>query len=253
MSGLLRSDFYKLSKLKSFPICLLICVAFSVASIFILDFSNQVLGGPELQFADQIFPAFANNSSLFFCIVISIFAASEFGFGTIKNTASRGFSRSAIYLSKLLVSFVITVVFVLASVLGYGVSAAALWGLGDLPSGFWGNLALLAALQLLLNLAFASVFVMISMLVRQTGGAIAINICVLQFAGTFVSLAQYALQYFFEVEIHLSNYLISGNIALLSGGFPQPEQEVQALVVGVVYLAAAAVLGIWSFRRRDIK
>ena len=33
MSGLLKSDFYKLSKMKSFPICLLIVVALTVGSV----------------------------------------------------------------------------------------------------------------------------------------------------------------------------------------------------------------------------
>lgn len=41
MSGLLKSDFYKLSKMKSFPICLLIVVALTVGSVFIQDYSAQ--------------------------------------------------------------------------------------------------------------------------------------------------------------------------------------------------------------------
>ena len=44
MSGLLKSDFYKLSKMKSFPICLLIVVALTVGSVFIQDYSAQFLG-----------------------------------------------------------------------------------------------------------------------------------------------------------------------------------------------------------------
>ena len=42
MSGLLKSDFYKLSKMKSFPICLLIVVALTVGSVFIQDYSAWV-------------------------------------------------------------------------------------------------------------------------------------------------------------------------------------------------------------------
>lgn len=42
MSGLLKSDFYKLSKMKSFPICLLIVVALTVGSVFIKVLSIMV-------------------------------------------------------------------------------------------------------------------------------------------------------------------------------------------------------------------
>lgn len=129
MSGLLKSDFYKLSKMKSFPICLLIVVALTVGSVFIQDYSAQFLGeGIVYNGSNQLLSTFAGDCKIFIAIVVSIFAASEFGFGTIKNIASRGFSRISIYFSKLIVSCFIALMIQLVYSIAYTSTATILMG-----------------------------------------------------------------------------------------------------------------------------
>ena len=224
MSGLLKSDFYKLSKMKSFPICLLIVVALTVGSVFIQDYSAQFLGeGIVYNGSNQLLSTFAGDCKIFIAIVVSIFAASEFGFGTIKNTASRGFSRISIYFSKLIVSCFIALMIQLVY-------------------------------SILLTFAYTAVFVMVAMLIRQSGGAIAINLCItMQFIYLFVSLAQMALHEFFNLEVALSDYLLSTNAAYLVNGQVTNEMMTRSLAVGIIYFIAFTVLGLWSFQKRDIK
>lgn len=195
MSGLLKSDFYKLSKMKSFPICLLIVVALTVGSVFIQDYSAQFLGeGIVYNGSNQLLSTFAGDCKIFIAIVVSIFAASEFGFGTIKNTASRGFSRISIYFSKLVVSCFIALMIQLVYSIAYTGTATILWGFGEVSASYWPETLKIVGLEFLLTFAYTAVFVMVAMLIRQSGGAIAINLCItMQFIYLFVSLAQMAL------------------------------------------------------------
>ena len=220
MSGLLKSDFYKLSKMKSFPICLLIALALAVGSIFMLDYTAQFVDMGTYNASNTMLSTFAGDSKIFIAIVVSIFAASEFGFGTIKNIASRGFSRTGIYFSKLIGACVIALVIQLVYSVAYTGTAAIMWGFGEVSASFWPETLKIIGLEILLTLAYTSVFVMVSMLIRQSGAAIAINLCItMQFINLFVQLAQAGLHKIFNVEVALSDYLLSTNAAnLVSGG-----------------------------------
>ena len=254
MSGLLRSDFYKLSKMKSFPICLLIALALAVGSIFMLDYTAQFVDMGTYNASNTMLSTFAGDSKFFIAIVVSIFAASEFGFGTIKNIASRGFSRIGIYFSKLIGACVIALVIQLVYSVAYTGTAAIMWGFGEVSASFWPETLKIIGLEILLTLAYASVFVMVSMLIRQSGAAIAINLCItMQFINLFVQLAQAGLHKIFNVEVALSDYLLSTNAANLVSGGVTSEMMTRSLLVGIVYFVVFALLGLWSFQKRDIK
>ena len=155
MSGLLKSDFYKLSKMKSFPICLLIVVALTVGSVFIQDYSAQFLGeGIVYNGSNQLLSTFAGDCKIFIAIVVSIFAASEFGFGTIKNIASRGFSRISIYFSKLIVSCFIALMIQLVYSIAYTGTATILWGFGEVSASYWPETLKIVGLEFLLTFAY---------------------------------------------------------------------------------------------------
>lgn len=254
MSGLLRSDFYKLSKMKSFPICLLIALALAVGSIFMLDYTAQFVDMGTYNASNTMLSTFAGDSKIFIAIVVSIFVASEFGFGTIKNIASRGFSRIGIYFSKLIGACVIALVIQLVYSVAYTGTAAIMWGFGEVSASFWPETLKIIGLEILLTLAYTSVFVMVSMLIRQSGAAIAINLCItMQFIYLFVQLAQAGLHKLFNVEVALSDYLLSTNAANLVNGGVTSEMMTRSLLVGIVYFVVFALLGLWSFQKRDIK
>lgn len=255
MSGLLKSDFYKLSKMKSFPICLFIELALAVGSIFILDYSAQYYDmGIPYNSSNQLLSTFAGDSKFFIAIVVSIFAASEFGFGTIKNIASRGFGRGGIYFSKLTGACVIALVIQLVYSVAYTGTATILWGFGEISANYWPETLKIIGLEILLTLAYTAVFVMVSMLIRQSGAAIAINLCItMQFVNLFVSLAQAGLHKLFNIEVALSDYLLSTNAAALVNGQITNEMMTRSLAVGLIYFAVFTVLGLWSFQKRDIK
>ena len=191
-----------------------------MGSVFIQDYSAQFLGeGIVYNGSNQLLSTFAGDCKIFIAIVVSIFAASEFGFGTIKNIASRGFSRISIYFSKLIVSCFIALMIQLVYSIAYTSTATILWGFGEVSASYWPETLKIVGLEFLLTFAYTAVFVMVAMLIRQSGGAIAINLCItMQFIYLFVSLAQMALHEFFNLEAALSDYLLSTNAAYLVNG-----------------------------------
>lgn len=204
--------------------------------------------------SNQLLSTFAGDCKIFIAIVVSIFAASEFGFGTIKNVASRGFSRISIYFSKLIVASFIALVIQLVYSIAYTGTATILWGFGEVSADYWPETLKIVGLEILLTLAYTAVFVMVAMLIRQSGGAIAINLCItMQFIYLFVNLAQVALREFFHLEVSLSDYLLSTNASNLVNGQVTSEMMTRSLLVGIIYFVVFTALGLWSFQKRDIK
>ena len=120
MLNLLKSDFYKLKKSKSLWICIVLCVVFDVimVSAIQMDFTHELanpnMGNPEYVHALEL----SSNASgiwalsyflplglnvLIVGVFIAVFVSSEFGFGTMKNTLSRGADRTKVFLSKVIV------------------------------------------------------------------------------------------------------------------------------------------------------
>ena len=281
MINLLRNDFYKLGKAKYFWVCLIETVVLAAASIFLLDFTYKIGGDQmaaqmeqqqealdenginistqgvpgsyeELSASGQMLSFFAGNTTLLLAVLVSLFVGSEFNNGTIKNIASRNYSRSKIYLSKLIVCVVTGVAFTLLYVAVSTAAATALWGFGDIAAGFWPDFFKAAGIELLLGSAFVSVFVMFSMLIRQNGGSLAANICFLEFISLLVMLGEILIKKLSGRTIALSDYLIDTNMAAVSGGLTRTI-AIRGITVALCFLAAAAIIGLVSFKKRDIK
>lgn len=281
MLNIIRSDIYKLKKSRYFWICLAISIALAVATIFILDFTYKLAGDQmeaqlqqqeqtmqetgmnvsvggmaqsydDLNASSQILTFFASNTPLILAILISLFVGSEFNNGTIKNMASKNYSRLQLYGSKLITSCAAGILFTLVTVAASTVTATALWGFGDTPEHYWTELLASAGLELLLICAFVSIFVMISFLIRQNGGSLAANIGFLEFFYLFVVLGEAAVNKIFHQDIALSNYLIDANMTAITEGLNKTVVT-RSLCTALGFFLATAFIGIISFQKRDIK
>lgn len=281
MLNLLKSDFYKLRKARYFWVCLIINVALAAATVFILDFTYKIAGDQmaaqleqqsqafdeagvniategvpasydKLSASGQFLSFFGGNTTLLLAVLISLFVGSEFNNGTIKNLASRNYSRFKVYLSKLIVSICTGIFFTLIYAAVSEATALALWGFGDVSSGYWPELIKGAAIELLLASAFISIFVMFAMLIRQNGGSLAANICFLEFVSLAVMLGELIIKKLFGRTVALSNYLLDTNMAAVAADLTRTV-AVRAILVGICFLAAAALIGMLHFQKQDIK
>lgn len=251
MKNLIFSDLYKLRRLKSFWVCLLINIGLGMANVLLIQFTND--GAPNGMGALEYFPrCFSTSTPLFACISISIFAAGEFGYGTMKNIASHGFRRSAIFFSKTLVGWLISLLYIVSYFLFTFFPALIFWGTGTASETFVTDALVIAALQILLTLAFSTLFTAVAFLLRQSGGAMAISICIMQFSLLGASLAQLFLQEVLHIENRLPSYLISSCMNALYD--PLTQEVIQrCLLVGFGFLALFLLCGLLPFRKRDIK
>lgn len=281
MSHLLNNEFYKIRKAKYFWICILINIALAVGTIFILDFTYKIAGDQmeaqmsgqqdamdeagvnistsgiptsydDLCASTQLIGFFTGNTPLLLAVVISLLVGSEFNNGTIKNIASKNHSRTKIYLSKLIASVIVGIIFVLIHVLFSTITATAVWGFGDISAGYWPTVIKSGGIELLLISAFVSVFVMISMLIRQNGGSLAANICFLEFFSLVVMLGEVILKKLLDMKVVLSNYLLDTNMNAVAADLTKTV-AIRSITVGLAFFLIAALIGISSFQRRDIK
>lgn len=251
MKNLLSSDWYKLRRLKSFWVCLVINMGLGLANVLLIQYSNG--GAPDGMGALEYFPrCFSTSTPLFACISVSIFAAGEFGYGTMKNIASHGFRRGAIFFSKTLVGWLISLLYIVGYFLFTFFPALIFWGVGTASETFVTDALLIAALQILLTLAFSTLFTAVAFLLRQSGGAMAISICIMQFSLLGASLLQLFLQEVLHIENQLPSYLISSCMNALYD--PLTQEVIQrCLLVGFGFLIVFLVCGLLPFRKRDIK
>lgn len=254
MNQLLKADCYKLFKNKSLYVCSIICLAFTVILVYTLNFiADQGMAEMVLDFSTTIGTAFDGNTHIFVAIILSLFIGSEFTLGTIKNTASKAFSRTKIYMSKWLTMTIVSDVLLIAFVTLYGVLALAFWGYGNPGDGFVLELVKVLGLQILLNTALTSVFTMLTMLLRQGGGAIAVNICLLSFTSTIVSLLQYIIQSLTGKEVNLVQYLLTTTISEVASMELTTGLVTRSIVLSIGVIAVSLAIGIFSFNKRDIK
>ncbi|MDF2543722.1 MAG: putative rane protein [Herbinix sp.] len=267
MKNLLRSDFYKLFKSKTFYICALVASVLSAASIFILKWANSVMQSqgvvedPATGAVINVLPykdglsfgiaVFSDNTiPLFIGIIISILLSAEFTHGTMKNVVSKGFARHKVYLSKFLTMVTAAVIFmIIVSIVATLSASIALGAFGTLSGTLLLQLIRVWGIEILLVSAFVSVFVMVAMVVRNNGGVIAINICLLLFANLVYSL----LELIFRHKIPFSDYSLLVNMASMANFQPEGEVIVRAIIVGVCFLAVSLFIGLSMFRKVDVK
>ncbi|MCL2817683.1 MAG: ABC transporter permease subunit, partial [Clostridiales bacterium] len=92
-------------------------------------------------------------------IFVAIFIASEFSFGTMKNTLSRGAERIQVYLSKFLVCGAGALAIMLAPVLAAFINGALVGGF-YLPSQFsFSGVLVMVLMQIFFTVALTAVFV----------------------------------------------------------------------------------------------
>lgn len=280
MYHILKAEIGKLFRSRTFLICSMIAIVMSVILIasyemmskvytpeFIEELNQQTAtqSGATVQVSEELDLSFFQNLSgismlemsfsgnlvsTLLAVLVSIFVCSEFSGGAIKNIASRGFSRTKIYTAKYLVCIIggtiLSIVVLLTSFLG----GTLLWGMGETGADFTSNLLTFLGVQFLLNAALTGLMVFVSMVVRNTGGSIAINVCVIMFASMIFSLFDLVID---SEKIKVADYWIGNIIANIASLSVPTELLEKGLIVGILTLVVTYVAGATQFKLADIK
>ena len=133
MSNLLKYDFYKLIRSKSFYICTILSLFISVLTVYLSGYFYNGTGYNLFKPYDSLMGISDGlvSSVLLIIIAIVIFIPSDFSFGTIKNMISSGASRVNIYLSKLIVSCAMVFSYLLVNMIFCGIAGAIMGEVGE--------------------------------------------------------------------------------------------------------------------------
>ncbi len=260
MLKLLRADFYRLFRSKSFYICTLVAIALSLMDLWISYVAYKTMPEQKEVFAailpdsgiDFGIKVLANgNVEMLLSIIIAIFITAEFSHGTMKNVVSKGYSKIKIYFSKYITMLTATyIVLFLGMIIGTINATFTSGKLGDFNAENVAWIFKSLGIEIVLNAAFVAILVLVSMIVRNLGGVIAINILGVM---TVMPLIFMLLQYIAKGKIKFTEYDLFTNITTSIAKGTQTSDLLRAVIVGCIYFILMTGIGIFAFKKSDIK
>lgn len=258
MINILKSDFYKLFRMRSFYVCGVLSAILAALNILLSVQQLAMYNFPASLFGYNGFLAFQlglSSAPLFFIILISIFVSSEFSHGTIKNTLSVGNSRTSVYFSKLITGVSAVIMYSLLCAVVSCIIGTIFWGFGeDITRAEYLDLLRMMGLYFLAESARISLFVMIGFLLRNTGATIAMNLLLaMGVADILVNLINKLINNIPNIEnFTLKKYLPSTYCSSFLSLNISKETLITGLIVCISSIVIFSVIGWFIFKKRDI-
>ena len=240
MLNLLKSDLYKLAKSKTFLLGLLACVVLTIPIVFVMYIEPdmfQYTGG-----AGAIVGLLPMNLHLYFVgAFVAIFITSEFHYGTMKNILSRGSGRIAVFFSKFIVCSLAAILLLLVFILTIVVMGSILFGYDPDGISTTAGLINLIFFQSLMTVAYTALFTLISIAIRNLGGAIVTNIMFIAMGSTILAV------------MGLANFTLDFGINALATFTPYPAHITQGVVIALAWGVVSIILSLVLFIKQDVK
>lgn len=255
MEKLLIFEFRKLFKSKYFYILMGLSIAFvlisgitenalinATAALYEIEepisingysFVKAILGGSAF--------------SIIIAIFISLFACEDAMHGTNKNVLAKGYKREYVFLSKYLVSLLMTLLIALLTVLVGYILANALWDFSVIEGD---KVIAIICGQLLGLLSYHALYFFIAYTVGKNGLAISLNIV----GPIVVSLLLNMLDALINSDkITLSQYWLSSGYSYFTDGANGDLSMTTNFIILVVYFVGFLALGFFLNRKKEIK
>ncbi len=247
MINLLRFEWRKLWRSKSlyivFSIGLISIILSMLLSKIVLEIFNTTPNATQSMLSVLTMSNFVSLLGIY----IAIFVCDDFSQHTIKNIYARGYSRSAVYFSKYLISLFVSLAVALLY-LGFGFLCALVLGgyVGDMPADLWRDLVL----QLWVVVGLHGLFFGLSMMVGKIAGSLAMNLVGITVVFGLLSLIFQIAKVDFDI-MRYELEMILGGLAHVSGDVSHPGL-VRAIVMPICYVIVFVGGGWLVNRRRDV-
>lgn len=270
MLNIISGDLYRLRKSKSLIISLAVMVVVTLFSYFIMDWAEKVANGEASENAGAVHVTVDDAvltltdadiidsvvSSKYFTVIFAIFVCvwitSEFASGAIKNTVGKGCPRVKVFLAK----YITAVGIVLAmSVISYIVAVFAgvlLVGTEGVNAAFCVEVLKYVGVQLIHFMAYAGIIVAVSELTRSMVAGIVVSVIIEFFSMKLFGIIDLILS-FVGVDLKLSEFWIIENIYECFVGDISASLAGRAAVVSVFWILVSLGIGMWHFKRTDVK
>lgn len=246
MGKLITFEFRKLFQQKSFYICFDIVLALIGLSAAV---NTQIQSNPEvvLFFTVSYFTKNALATSSFFMILgvfVALYCCDDVTNNTLKNLYSRGYSRGQVYFSKYIVSLCASIAAAVISFL-----FAFIVGQSSGNAGESNDLFASIICQLLLVVAYHSVFFSLAMIIGKVGGSVAINIIGPTLVLTVLTLITSLLKL---DSVNLGDYWLESAIKGLTATAIESKAFIKAVVMSVIYTAAFIPIGYAISKKKEL-
>ena len=259
MVNLIKANFYKLFRMKSFYICGALAIINAVLNILLLnaqfasfgDISPAVFGYNGLRAG-----LYSLTSGVLFCtIFISLFIPQDFSFGTIKNIIASGKDRISIYFSQWIMGLFVTLLYTLIPAISAFILGNCLWGYGEVSRSDYLDALRTSALVILAVFAVQTVFMMVGFLVRRSGATIAISwIAAIGIESFIIPMADHLVLKYLKVQnFSFMKYYAQSYINQFLSLNLAKETLITGIIVCVSTILISSAIGIVSFIRRDVK
>lgn len=263
MKNLLRLEFRKLFQMKTLYIFAGVIVAFLALNIGTYKFTEFLLDSASLETTGMDLGIFflgpfdakkflisaliCTEAVIALAVVVSLINCSDYTSGAIKNIISKGYSRMHILLSKITVSIIVATIFtVICWIFGF-LFGYAFWQ--DAGSGWEPILLYNLFTQLMLMIAYCSLFCLLASLIKKTAGTIVLSIVIPISSEVLFTIINLLVN---EKNFNINNYTIQGNITNLSSASASASDITQGLIVAIVFFAIFTALNVLISRKREV-
>lgn len=251
MKNLLKLEFRKMRKQKSFYICTAVMLGLLFLSV--LTANALANGSPALagQFTasgmDSMMNAVNNSSFLMIAgIFIALFVCDDYEQQTIKNIYARGYSRKQVYLSKLLSVWIGTTVMFVIVLLCAFVLGSAYFGTGSLRDP---RFISVLAVQYIACMANMGLCFLVSSLLRKNGSSIAATIIAPMMVNMLLGMLDSFMKFqdFSTTSLWLSSFVGDLSTLAVTG-----ERLMVCLVASLIYIPVFAAVGVCFHRKIEL-
>ena len=251
MVNVIKSDIYKTIKSTYFwVLSIIMLILYILSSCINLHFVNKafIQAGICTNSFFLYLSSIPNSTYLFVCLFIMISTGLEFSSGSIKNIASKGYPREFLYFSKLICALLALVFYMLICAVGFLVCTQIMIG-NKIPDFYLmlPDFASLSFLYTLQAIAYISIALMLAFLLRSSGISISIFCIFISMASILGSVIEFIIRRIQGIEFSIEPYLLS------SCTLSSSEHLVRTIIVLLVYTLIPLIIGIYTFKKRDIK
>ena len=256
MKRLFLFELHKLKKQKS----LYICSAVVLALLFLMVLANFILYKyleVTMQAANAVEITLSAINSSDFNLIVSIFivlyVCGDFGYKTIKNIYSRGFSRTEVFFAKYIICVAYVVIMFIVTELFALAMGSAFFGYRTVDGHvFWSVFG-----QLLVCLAYASFVFAISFMVKKMGIAFAVVILAPAAITVITTVIDVIImvnagETMSQDSFMFSEFWLDGMLVTLSNATASTVKTVLASVLPVVYGAVFVTAGYLVNRKTEV-
>lgn len=182
-------------------------------------------------------------------IVVTNFISSEFSSFTMRNLIAKGFSRTNIYISKVISSFIGTIIISFSIGIISTVCNTALFGFDE--TGFeLGRTIQFFTMNYVSFFTYCSIFTTVGMLIKSGTAVMTINILLVTFSSLLVAIIDIPLN---AVGISASKYwVVSFTGSMLNYSFAD-ELYLTCIIGTGIYAIVFFIIGLFGFKKSDIK